>query len=69
MSRMCRIGVDNAVSGRIIARSVHGIGPGLIQGGLFLVNCISYFWIGHCRTGNLTSRVVNPVILTILLVD
>lgn len=66
-----RIGLDDAVCGGVVASSIHGIRSGFVEGGLFQ----SYQWSVYKTdsemtplTGNLTSRVRKPVILTIVYV-
>jgi hypothetical protein len=65
--------VEDTVGGRVIASCVHGIRASLVEGGLYTV--VSESLARNSKgnnlrerelTGNRTSRVVKPVILTIL---
>jgi hypothetical protein len=71
MSLELRIRVQNTVCRRVVSRRIHSIGTGLVERSL--ARLISFFPNHNvpedCLTGNLTSLVSVPVIVTIVYVS
>ena len=70
MSNMRRVSVHKAVGSGVITRGVHGVRASLVEGGLCCESATDYSNDSRIDslTGNLTSRVVKPVIFTIVVV-